>query len=77
MLETLKRGWGSNWDQKKAARGLVCSRLCDRSMILALLDAGLPMDQLQFHTDPKRFVTPAVLSETTRLIEVDASWWRA
>lgn len=75
ILEALKEGWASTWDAN-ATRGFVCSRLCDRSITLALLREGFPPDRIQFHPDPKKWITPAVLSETVRLVDVDVGWRR-
>ena len=75
VLESLKRGWGVEWDDD-AERGLVCSRLCDRSITAALLDEGLASNQLQFHPDPKSWITPAILRESTRLQDIDLQWCR-
>lgn len=73
LLESLKRGWGARWDQH-VTRGLVCSRLCDRSLSTALLELGLPADQVALHRSPSQWTTPADLSATPRLTDVEVGW---
>lgn len=81
LAEGMKRDSGANWEQEK--RGLVCSRLCERSIVLALLEASrdsgedaldLPGDGYSFTENPREFVTPAVLSRTKRLVDVEVGW---
>ena len=65
---------GSGKRREIAGRGLVCSRLCDRSIALALLESGFPADQIAFSTGPRNWVTPAILSQTTKLQDVSINW---
>ena len=83
LAEGMKRDSGANWEQEE--RGLVCSRLCERSLVLALLEASrdsgedaldLPGDGYSFTDKPREFVTPAVLSRTKRLVDVELGWRR-
>ena len=79
--EVMKRGSGANWEQEN--RGLVCSRLCDRSIVLALVEAShdgaddaldLPGDGYSLTENPREWVTPAILSQTKRLVDVEVGW---
>lgn len=83
LAEGIKRDSGANWEQEE--RGLVCSRLCERSIVLALVEAShdsgddaldLPGDGYSFTEKPREFVTPAVLGRTKRLVDVELSWRR-
>jgi hypothetical protein len=59
-----------------AAKGLVCSRLCDRAVTSALLEEGFLANDLGFHPNPQTLVTPAILSSTPKLVDVDLDWRR-
>ena len=73
VLEKIKKGWGTRWDQDGEA-GLVCSRLCDRSITTALIDLGFPGDQVAIAKGSGEWVTPAVLSASEKLVDVAVKW---
>ena len=78
-------GWGTILAQflklgsllsEEAAEQMICSRLCDRAITRALIDHGFPVQQVSLHSKPGTFVTPAVLSLSPKLADVEVEWRR-
>ena len=59
-----------------AAERLVCSRLCDRAIVRALLGEGFSGAEVVFHPNAGALVTPATLSQTAKLMDIDLGWRR-
>ena len=73
LAQLLKRG---SLLSEEAAAHLICSRLCDRAITRALLEQGFPIQNTFVHPKPGDFVTPAVLSLSPKLTDVEVEWRR-
>ncbi len=68
----LSEKWANSFNKKEGK--FICSRLCERAIRLALANSGI--NDAPFHDDPTALVTPAVLSQTDSLVDIDLEWRR-